>query len=88
MAGQGPPYFPPPDSEGGWRTLTDSREIRRVTGVDVRKLDTAFDVAEASTKNGGLLVVRHGWLIYERYFGTAAGNHRTTRTIRTAFSPP
>ena len=69
MAGQGPPYFPPPDSEGGWRTLTDSEEIRRVTGVDVRKLDAAFEVAEASTKNGGLLVVRHGWLIYERYFG-------------------
>ncbi len=62
-------YFPPPDSEGGWRTLSSAEEIRRVAGMDVRKLDEAFEVADASTKNGGLLVVRHGWLVYEKYFG-------------------
>ncbi len=62
-------YFPPPDSQGGWRTLKDAEEIRRVAGMDVTKLDEAFDVAAASTKNGGVLVVRHGWLVYEKYFG-------------------
>ncbi len=62
-------YFPPPDSQGGWRTLSRAEEIRRVAGMDVKKLDEAFDVAKASTKNGGLLVVRHGWLVYENYFG-------------------
>ena len=62
-------YFPPPDSQGGWRTISSAEEIRRVTGIDVKKLDEAFDVAKASTKNGGLLVVRNGWLVYEKYFG-------------------
>jgi CubicO group peptidase (beta-lactamase class C family) len=62
-------YFPPPDSAGGWRTLTKPDEIRRKTGLDVKKLDEAFRYIQGSTKNGGLLVVRHGWLVYERYFG-------------------
>jgi CubicO group peptidase (beta-lactamase class C family) len=62
-------YFPPPDSRGGWRTLSSAEAIRRVAGMDVEKLDEAFNVAAASTKNGGLLVVRNGWLVYEKYFG-------------------
>ncbi|MCX8038166.1 MAG: serine hydrolase [Candidatus Sumerlaeia bacterium] len=62
-------YFPPPDSQGGWRILKTPDEIRRVAGMDVAKLDEAFAIAAASTKNGGLLVVRRGWLVYERYFG-------------------
>jgi len=62
-------YFPPPDAQGGWRALKDAEEIRRVAGLDVKRLDEVFDVAAASTKNGGVLVVRHGWLVYEKYFG-------------------
>ncbi len=62
-------YFPPPDAEGGWRTLKDAEEIRRVAGMDKKKLDDAFKFIQGSTKNGGLLVVRRGWLVYENYFG-------------------
>jgi CubicO group peptidase (beta-lactamase class C family) len=62
-------YFPPPDSEGGWRTLAGDEEIRRIAGLDKHKLDEAFAYVQAGTKNGGLLVVRHGWLAYEQYFG-------------------
>ncbi len=62
-------YFPPPDSERGWRTLASAAEVRRVTGIDVSKLDEAFEYIKKSTKHGGLLVARHGWLVYERYFG-------------------
>ena len=62
-------YFPPPDTEGGWRSLTDSREVRRTAGVNRDRLDEAFEWVRGSTKNGGLLVLRKGWLVYERYFG-------------------
>lgn len=62
-------YFPPPDSLGGWRTLTDPRDIKKITGIDKAKLDKAFDFIRTTTRNGGLLVVRHGYLVYENYFG-------------------
>lgn len=66
---QGREYFPPPDTQGGWRTLTDTKEIKKVAGMDRKKLDDAFDFIRTTTGNGGLLVVRHGYLVYENYFG-------------------
>lgn len=62
-------YFPPPDSLGGWRTLSNAKEIKQIAGMDKAKLDSAFDFVRTTTKNGGLLVVRHGYLVYENYFG-------------------
>ncbi|MBS11409.1 MAG: serine hydrolase [Gemmatimonadetes bacterium] len=62
-------YYPPSDIDGGWRTLKSARKVRKQANVDVEGLDAAFEYAKGSTKNGGLLVVRHGHLIYERYFG-------------------
>ena len=67
-------YFPPPDSEGGWRALSDPKEIRDKAGLDVAWLERAFTVCERSTQNGGLLVVRHGYLVFEKYFGRAHRN--------------
>ncbi|MCP5117118.1 MAG: serine hydrolase, partial [bacterium] len=64
-------YFPPPDAEGGWRRPADAAEARKVAGVDPAALDNAFEFIQKTTKNGGLLVARRGWLIYERYFGRA-----------------
>jgi CubicO group peptidase (beta-lactamase class C family) len=65
-------YFPPPDGEGGWRTLLGEREIRRVAGMEVRGLDEAFRYLQTCLPNGGLLVARRGWLVYERYLGLAS----------------
>ena len=62
-------YFPPPDAAGGWRTLKSPAKIREATGIDVSKLDAAFDYVSQTSQHGGLLVVRHGQLVYERYFG-------------------
>ena len=59
--GADPAYFPPPEAEGGWR--------RGTAGADIPTIDRAFDLIQRSSKNGGLLVVRRGSLIYERYFG-------------------
>lgn len=42
--------------------------------MDLAKLDEAFDFVRSTTKNGGLLVVRHGYLVYENYFGKGQRN--------------
>lgn len=65
------PYFPPPDSAGGWRTLTKPGEIRTAAGVDLERLDQAFEYTRTTSRHGGLLVIRRGHLIYEKYFGRA-----------------
>jgi CubicO group peptidase (beta-lactamase class C family) len=67
-------YFPPPDSEGGWRTATGAAEVRAKAGMDLDRLEKAYTATERSTGNGGLLVVRHGYLAFEKYFGRASRN--------------
>lgn len=62
-------YFPAPDSEGGWRMPNDAGHARKVGGVDLTRLDQAFEYAQRTSQHGGLLVVRHGWLVYEKYYG-------------------
>ena len=62
-------YFPPPDSQAGWRTLKDAAETRKVAGMDQQKLDWAFEYASRSSQHGGLLVARHGYMVYEKYYG-------------------
>ncbi len=67
-------YFPPPDDNGGWRTLKDAASIRKLAGMDLARLDQAFDFTQRCSQNGGLVVVRHGYLVYEKYFGRANRN--------------
>ena len=40
-----------------------------MAGLDLTRLDWAFDYASRTSPHGGLLVVRHGYLVYERYYG-------------------
>lgn len=42
--------------------------------MDAGWMDAAYQVTERSTGNGGLLVLRRGWLVFERYFGRASRN--------------
>lgn len=65
-------YFPPPDVQGGWRSLDHPAEIRRVAGIDVDRLDQALQYTQTTSQHGGLLVLRHGYLVYEKYFGRAS----------------
>src|SRR5579862_6931569 len=47
-------YFPPPDSQGGWRTLHDAVSIRRLAGMDLPRLEQAYDFTQRCSQNGGL----------------------------------
>ena len=67
-------YFPPPDSNGGWRTLKDAASIHKIAGMDADRLERAFAFTQRCSQNGGLLVVRHGYLVFEKYFGRASRN--------------
>ena len=69
-------YFPPPDSAGGWRTLKDAAEISKIGGMDLTKLDYAFEYASRTSQHGGVVVIRHGYLVYEKYYGR--GNREAT----------
>ena len=62
-------YYPAADKDGGWRTLKDSSAVRKTAGMDPARLDQAFEYQKETSQNGGLLVVRHGYLVYEKYFG-------------------
>src|SRR5712671_5483791 len=67
-------YFPPPDSAGGWRMATNAAAARKQAGLDMPRLEQAWQLTQRCTQNGGLLVVRNGWLTFERYFGRASRN--------------
>lgn len=67
-------YFPPPDSQGGWRTCKTPDELRKLGGMSPERIDAAYEVTQRSTQNGGLIVVHNGYLVFERYFGRAHRN--------------
>ena len=52
--------------------MKDPAQIRKVTGIDVKRLDQALEYTKTSSRYGGLLVARHGYLVYEKYFGRAS----------------
>jgi len=67
-------YYPPPDKDGGWRTLSDAAGIRESAGMDLVKLEQAHELCQRTTQHGGLLVIRHGYLVLERYWGRGNRN--------------
>jgi hypothetical protein len=67
-------YYPPSDSAGGWRTTTNARQVRVSAGMDSPRLEQAWEFTQRCTQNGGLLVVRNGYLVFEKYFGRASRN--------------
>ncbi len=67
-------YFPPPDSSGGWRVATSATQVRDLAGMELLRLEQAWEFTQRCTQNGGLLVVRKGHLVFEKYFGRASRN--------------
>lgn len=66
-------YFPPPESQGGWRQLEDPAAIRRVAGVDPDKLAALRQwLLDSDTRNFAAVVIRRGYVVLEVERGNSA----------------
>lgn len=52
--------------------MDSETSIRQTAGMDLAGLDRAFEYTKTTSRFGGLLVARHGYLVYEKYFGRAS----------------
>src|SRR5262245_58218805 len=67
-------YFPPRDTSGGCLTATNAGQVRDLAAMDLPRLEQAWEFTQRCTQNAGLLVVRKGWLVFEKYVGRASRN--------------
>jgi CubicO group peptidase (beta-lactamase class C family) len=66
-------YFPPPESQGGWRKLGTSHEIRQLGGADPEKLASLKEWLLASDdRDFAAVVIRNGYIVLEVERGTNA----------------
>jgi CubicO group peptidase (beta-lactamase class C family) len=66
-------YYPPPESAGGWRTLDNPEDIRRLAGAEPSKLSALKTWLLASDdRNFAAVVIRHGYLVLEVERGNSA----------------
>jgi CubicO group peptidase (beta-lactamase class C family) len=66
-------YFPPPESQGGWRKLDRPEDIRKVAGVDPAKLDDLREwLLQSDTRNFAAVVIRRGYIVLEVERGNSA----------------
>ncbi len=56
------------------RSPAEAERVKELAGMDLPKLEQAWEFTQRCTQNGGLLVVRHGYLVFEKYFGRASRN--------------
>ncbi|MFO0910497.1 MAG: serine hydrolase [Isosphaeraceae bacterium] len=70
-----PAYFPPPESQGGWRTLTDPDAIRNVAGMDPQKLEELRKWLRESDRRGfAAVLIRRGYVVLQEERGNSATN--------------
>ena len=66
-------YFPPPESEGGWRTLSDPDSIRRDAGMDPAKLSKLREwLRQSDHRQFAVVVIRRGHLVMHEKRGKSA----------------
>ncbi len=67
-------YFPPPEKQGGWRTLVPANEapsaeqqarIRDLAGLEWDRLNGAFAYSKSFGGPSSMVVIRHGWIAGE-----------------------
>ena len=66
-------YFPPPESQGGWRKLDEPEDISKVAGMDPAKLDDLKPWLLASDdRDFAAVVIRRGYIVLEVERGNSA----------------
>ena len=74
-------YFPPPESQGGWRKLDRPDDIRRLAGMDPDQLaDLKQWLLDSDKRNFAAVVIRRGHIVLE----VERGNSATTDSRRVA----
>ena len=68
-------YFPPPESQGGWRMLDGPQDIRRLAGMAPAKLDALRQwLLDSDKRDFAADVIRHGYIVLEVERGNSAKN--------------
>ena len=66
-------YFPPPESQGGWRKLEDTAEVRRAAGLDSDKLVALRQwLLDSDNRDFAAVVIRRGYIVLEVERGNSA----------------
>jgi CubicO group peptidase (beta-lactamase class C family) len=74
-------YFPPAESQGGWRMLNDPDSIRKIAGMDPDKLTKVRQwLRDSDDRNFAAVVIRRGYIVLEE----ERRNSSITNTARVA----
>jgi CubicO group peptidase (beta-lactamase class C family) len=74
-------YYPPPESAGGWRALSNPQDIRHLAGADPAKLSALKEwLSQSDDRNFAAVVIRRGYIVLE----VERGNSATRDTRRVA----
>jgi CubicO group peptidase (beta-lactamase class C family) len=66
-------YFPPPESQGGWRKLEAAGELRGTAGVDLDKLASLKQwLLDSDKRDFAAVVIRRGYIVLEVERGNSA----------------
>src|SRR5262245_40563051 len=74
-------YFPPPESQGGWRKLDNSDDVRNIAGMDPVKLVELKEwLLQSDDRDFAAVIVRRGHIVLE----VERGNSSKTDARRVA----
>jgi CubicO group peptidase (beta-lactamase class C family) len=74
-------YFPPPESQGGWRRVETKEEILRMGGADPEKVDSLKKwLLQSDDRDFAAVVIHNGYIVME----VERGNSSKTDTRRVA----
>jgi len=69
----GADYFPPTESQGGWRKLEKVEDVRRIAGMDTDKLAELKQwLLDSDKRNFAAVVIRRGYVVLEVERGNSA----------------